>query len=61
MAMGLTANLPRIEASQSLVFARAIGIAFGDSKALAAAIYEATGNGRLAQRVEIDGMRGKNA
>ncbi len=51
------ANIPRIEAAQALVQARAINIAFGDSKALAAALYATTGNARLAQRVEIDAMR----
>ena len=51
------ANIPRIEAAQALVHAKAINIAFGDSKALAAALYATTGNARLAQRVEIDAMR----
>lgn len=55
--MGLAANIPAIESAQALVFAKAIGIAFGDGKALAAAIYAATGSGRLAQRAEIDAMR----
>lgn len=55
--MGLAANIPAIEAAQALVFAKGIGIAFGDGKALASAIYAATGNARLAERTEIDAMR----
>lgn len=55
--MGLMANIPAVEAQQAMVFARAIGIAFGGGKALASAVYEATGNGRLAQRLEIDALR----
>lgn len=55
--MGLAANIPAIESAQALVFARAINIALGDNKALAQAIYLSTGNARLAQRTEIDGMR----
>ena len=51
------ANIPRIEAAQALVQAKAINIAFGDSKSLAAALYATTGSARLAQRVEIDAMR----
>jgi hypothetical protein len=55
--MGLMANIPAVEAAQALVFARGIGMAFGDHKSTAAAIYATTGSGRLAQRVEIDAMR----
>lgn len=55
--MGLMANIPAVEAAQALVFARGISIAFEGGKAMASAIYAATGNGRLAQRVEIDAMR----
>lgn len=55
--MGLMANIPAVEASQALVFARGIGIAFEGGKSLAAAMYLATGNGRLAQRVEVDALR----
>lgn len=51
------ANIPRIEAAQALVHAKAINIAFGDAKALAGALYATTGNARLAQRIEIDAMR----
>ena len=58
--MGLAANIPAVEAAQALVFARAIGIAFGDGKAMAAAVFASTGNSRLAQRVEIDSMRRAN-
>jgi hypothetical protein len=63
-AMGLMANIPSIEAAEALTLARGIAIAFGDSKMLAASIYQTTGNDRLAQRVEImasmqKGMNGK--
>lgn len=51
--MGLSANIPAIEAAQALMLARGIGIAFGDPKGLAQAIYASTGNERLAQRMEI--------
>lgn len=51
--MGLSANIPAIEAAQALAFARGIGIAFGDAKSLAQAVHSVTGSDRLAQRVEV--------
>jgi hypothetical protein len=58
-AMGLAANIPAIEAAQSLVMAKAIGIAFGNAKLHAECVYLTTGSGRLAQRVEIAAQRAK--
>jgi hypothetical protein len=52
-AMGLMANIPAIEAHESLVVARGVNIAFGDTKSLAAAVFLTTGNAHLAQKVEI--------
>lgn len=51
--MGLMANIPVIEAANALAFAKGIAIAFGDAESAAHAVYLTTGNGRLAQRVEI--------
>jgi hypothetical protein len=51
--MGLSANIPAVEAAQSLTFARAIAIAFGDGKSLASCVYLTTGDGRLAQNIEV--------
>lgn len=58
-AMGLAVNIPSVEAAESLVLARAIGIALGDSKSLASCVYMATGNAKLAQRIELDAVREK--
>lgn len=52
-AMGLFANIPVIEAHESLVMARAIAMAMGDGKSLATAVYAVTENSRLATRVEV--------
>lgn len=52
-AMGLYANISAVESAQALNTARAINIAMGDASALARAVYDMTGNDRLAQRVEI--------
>lgn len=52
-AMGLAVNIPSIEAAEALTLARGIAIALGDSKMFAAAIFQTTGDARLAQRVEI--------
>jgi hypothetical protein len=56
-AMGLAVNIPVVEAAQSLMMARAISIAMGDAKNLAACVYLTTGNDRLAQKVELDAVR----
>lgn len=61
--MGLYVNINAVESAQSLVMARAIGIALGDHKSLALAVHDVTGNSRLAQQIEIrahmqGGMRG---
>ena len=52
-AMGLMANIPAVEAAQALTFAKAIAIAFGDGKSQAQAVYDMTGNARLAQKIEV--------
>jgi len=57
--MGLMANIPAVEAAETLVTARAIAIAMGDAKTLAACLYATTGNARLAQRVEVQAMMAK--
>lgn len=61
IAMGLSMNIPAIEAAQTLSMARAISIAFGDADALGDAIYATTGNGRLAQRSAIAMKRSMEA
>lgn len=60
--MGLMANIPAIEAAESLTLARAIAIALGDEKSLASCVYASTGNARLAQRIEVQAAmhRGQN-
>jgi hypothetical protein len=58
-AMGLAANIPAIEAHQTLAMARAVAIVFGDAKSLARAVYESTGSAKLAQRVEIQAQMQK--
>lgn len=60
-AMGLHANIPAVEASEALVMARAIAVALGDSKMLAACIYQSSGNDALAQRVEIQARMNRGA
>lgn len=52
-AMGLYANIPTLESESALVTARAIAMAMGDSKSLAHAVYTATGNSRIATRIEV--------
>lgn len=61
-AMGLFANIPAVESAQAVTLANGIAIAFGDGKAQARAVYEMTGNDRLAQKIEVharmmEGMR----
>lgn len=51
--MGLMANIPVIEAADSLTMSRAIAIAFGDAKSLAHCVYLTTGDARLAQNIEV--------
>jgi actin-related protein len=58
--MGLYANITAVEASQSLVTAKAIAIAMGDSKSHADCIYRATGNSKLAKRIQIEGIKARN-
>jgi hypothetical protein len=58
-AMGLAANIPAVEAAQSLVTARAVSIAMGDSSTLAACVYASTGSAALAQRIDIEAARQK--
>lgn len=54
--MGLAANIPAVEASQSLVMAQAIALALGDDPKLhASMIYKATGSSALAQHTEVQG------
>jgi hypothetical protein len=59
IAMGLFANIPNVEAAQSLALARGISIALGNESALAAAIFSITGSEKLAQRVEIQSRLAK--
>lgn len=58
--MGLMANIPAVEAAQSLAMAKAIGIALGDAHSTAEAVFLTTGDARLAQRVEIQAQRSGN-
>jgi F0F1-type ATP synthase membrane subunit c/vacuolar-type H+-ATPase subunit K len=51
--MGLFANIPAIEAAESLIVARAVAMALGDGKSLAGAVYAVTENPRLATRIEV--------
>lgn len=51
--MGLFHNIPIVEAAQTLATARAIAMAMGDAKSLAAAVYAVTENPRLATRIEL--------
>lgn len=46
------AALPAVEARRALTMARAIGMA-ATGEGLAKAVYEATGDGRLAVRTEV--------
>lgn len=59
--MGLFANIPSIEAHRSMEIARGIAVALGDPKMLAQCVFLTTGDGRLAQKVEINAMRERNA
>lgn len=52
-AMGLYANIPAVEAAQSIALARGIAIAFGDADAMAESVYATTGNARLARNIKI--------
>jgi hypothetical protein len=52
-AMALAANIPAIESAQALVFARGIGMAFGDGDGLASAVHDVTGCDRLARNLKI--------
>lgn len=51
--MGLFHNIPMVESAQALSTARAIAMAMGDAKSLAAAVYSVTENPRLASRIEV--------
>jgi hypothetical protein len=51
--MGLFANIPAVEANQTMVMARAIAVAMGDAKTLAHCVYLSTGDAKMAQQVEI--------
>lgn len=59
-ALGLYANIPSIEAAQSLVTAKAIAVALGDGKAYADCVYRTTGSAKLAQRIQIESIKAKN-
>jgi hypothetical protein len=59
-AMGLYANIPAIEAAQSMTTAKAIAMAFGDAKSQSDCVYQMTGNARLAKRMHIDSIKAKN-
>lgn len=50
------AAIPALEAQESLRMARAVGMAL-TGEGLAKAVYEATGDGRMAQQVEIQQAR----
>ncbi len=51
--MGLAANIPAIEARQSLMLAQGIAIAFGQPEAAQAAVQLATGSADLAWTVRM--------
>ena len=51
--MGLMANIPAIEAAHALSIAQGVAIALGDERMTAKAIYDSTGNARLAQKIEV--------
>ncbi len=50
------AALPSVEAQQALTIARAVAMAM-TGEGLAEAIYQATGDGRMAQQVEVQQSR----
>ncbi len=53
LRLGLTLNIPAIEAAHALQVARGIAIAMGDSKSLGNAVFDATGDARLAHKVTV--------
>lgn len=53
LRLGLMLNIPAIEAAHALQVARGISIAMGDSKSLGGAVYDMTGDSRLAHRATV--------
>lgn len=52
-AMGLFANIPAVEAAQSIALAKGIAMAFGDGDLMAESVYAMTGNARLARNIKV--------